>query len=89
MHPLASQHCPRGCSRDCPGSPSQQCPLLSCALQTGYDLPWLHIAVFLYFSLPQNLAVPTADHREQRSHPPRSDLLHRYRLPSLAFSGLD
>lgn len=26
--------------------------------KTGYDLPWLHIAVFLYFSLPQNLAVP-------------------------------
>lgn len=41
------------------------------------------------FPCPKTWLSLHQDHREQRSRPPRSDLLHRYRLPSLAFSGLD
>lgn len=41
------------------------------------------------FPCPKTWLSLHQDHREQRSHPPCSDLLHRYRLPSLAFSGLD
>lgn len=44
---------------------------------------------FCTFPCPKTWLSLHQDHREQRSHPPRSDLSHRYRLPSLAFSGLD